>query len=89
MNEEFKDETTGARLAWWYEDGSGFRTESFGIHISQIPAFKEWLSVGPPKPKWRITREFPEKPTYVHMGRNSQENRCFLLTDEDIEKVTE
>ena len=54
-----------------------------------IPDFIAWLQEGPPKPKWRITREFDERPIQAFTRNSLSFYDRQTLTDDDVEEVTE
>jgi hypothetical protein len=56
------------------------------IPLEELPAFIAWLQEGPPKPKWRITREFDEKPGVITFYTGNTID-TYNLTDDDVEEV--
>jgi hypothetical protein len=60
------------------------------IPLEELPAFIAWLQEGPPKPKWRITREFNFKPDFVIQVEDATHSRLaneawIPLADKDVE----
>lgn len=84
MSKELKN-SAGQKTAWWYTDGSGIQTQSYGVHITELPAFIAWLQEGPPKKEWTITRKFKDKPTGIVVSHPGGD--YITLTDADVEDV--
>jgi len=63
--------------AWYLELRNSALSEK--NHISE---FYEWIDQGPPKPRYRITKTFHERPSYVSTPDGSYE----WISNNDIEE---
>ena len=87
MSKQFKSPNVDALVCARWSPSSAAEV-LVPIAPSHIPAFIEWLQEGPPKPKWRITREFDRPPYYVGF-RNQLTTDVAFLSDDDVEEVTD
>ena len=84
MSRKFRDSQD--LVAKWDEDGDvDFYDWAKVLLKEDIPDFIAWLQEGPPKPKWRITREFDFKPTFAQGPPFSR--IWTVLTDDDVDEV--
>jgi len=82
----------GSVLAEWVSVGGGewYLRLCKNLISSKMVIGKlgEWIDEGPPKPSYRITRTFEQKPSYVSTGEWGKEQRGYIfISDDDIEEA--
>lgn len=82
----------GLVSAQWQDDGTltFFGSTAAGMSRKDAYQFAEWLAIGPPPVRYRITREFDQKPSHVVQGAIVDcipPWNTITLTDADIKEV--
>jgi hypothetical protein len=84
-------------VKWGPEEGT-LILHDIGLCANEVKQLVEFILVGPPKKKWKITREFDEKPDIVITGKpdkievskyDSRGARIDHLTNKDVKEVWE
>jgi len=68
--------------AWYIELQSTTLPEEAG------GPFREWMDEGPPKPSYRITKIFDQKPAYVATEERGKEQGGYIfISDDELEEA--